>query len=245
MKSLLFLIPILLFLVTSSFFPTELFAEQFTILCNNYSPEDSVHYESAEIIDSLLQEHRDVFVVSPFPFSDHYERQICFFNPVIFFEPCSDTSLQILSSNVQSSDSLFYDLIPFMPAVIDTHTVVFISVTTPDFPHLYRKYSADLSVQIDIFERTNKFCRVFKNFGIDHIIAINYLGDYLSKELLNKCPELDLVIDYFSLDNNHHYMKEITHPQLVNWSRKKEHLLLIDVEFQNNTLLIKSIDRIE
>ena len=226
-------------------FSSLICAEQLTILCNNFSPEDSITFQSSQLTDSLMQKHSNFFVVSPFPFSKQNEQQICFFNPSNFSGKSLNSTQKVLSSNIQSTDSLFYDLIPYKPVMLDTNSVVFISITTPDFPHLYKKFSQNIIVQIDIFERVNELCAVFKKFGIDYIIAINYLGDYLSKEMLRKVQELDLVIDYFSLDNNHHYMREITHPRLINWSRKKEHFLLIEIELQNNKLKVQNIDLIE
>ncbi len=240
MKLIIFSLIILLFI-----FSSILYAEQLTILCNNFSLEDSAQYKINQLTDSLMHKYSNIFVVSPFPFSEQNEQQICFFNPSIFSDKSLDSTQKVLASNIQSTDSLFYDLIPYKPVMLDTHSVVFISITTPDFPHLYKKFSQELIVQIDIFDRIKELCSVFKKFGIDYIIAINYLGDYLSKEMLQKCPELDLAIDYFSLDNNHHYMKEITHPRLINWSRKKEHSLLIEIELLNNTLKIQDIDLIE
>ena len=240
MKLIIFNLTILLFVFTSL-----VGAEQLTILCNNFSPEDSIQHESSELTDSLMKKYNNFFIVSPLPFSEQHEQQICFFNPSIFSEISLYSTQKILSSNIQSMDSLFYDLIPYKPVMLDTNSVVFISITTPDFPHLHKKYSSELIVQIDIFDRVKELCAVFKKFGIDYIIAINYLGDYLSKEMLQKVQELDLVIDYFSLDNNHHYMREITHPRLINWSRKKEHFLLIEIELQNNTLKVQNIDLIE
>jgi len=56
-----------------------------------------------------------------------------------------------------------------------------------------------------------------------------------------KVPELDLVIDYFSLDNTHHYMHEITHPRLINWDRRKEHFLFIDIALEKEGLSIKEV----
>ncbi len=226
-------------------FSSLVYAEQLTILCNNFSPEDSVLFKGTELTDSLSQKYNNFFIVSPFPFLEQNEQQICFFNPSIFSEKSLNSTQKVLASNIQSTDSLFYDLIPYKPVMLDTHSVVFISITTPDFPHLYKKFSQELIVQIDIFDRIKELCSVFKKFGIDYIIAINYLGDYLSKEMLQKFPELDLVIDYFSLDNTHHYMKEITHPRLINWSRKKEHFLLIEIELLNNTLKVQNINLIE
>ena len=240
MKSIIFSLVILLFV-----FSSLIYAEQLTILCNNFSPEDSVQFKSTELTDSLMEKYNNFFIVSPFPFSEQKKQQICFFNPSIFSDNSLDSTKKVLSSNIQSSDSLFYDLIPYKPVMLDTHSVVFISITTPDFPHLYKKFSQDLIVRIDIFERVKELCAVFKKFGIDYIIAINYLGDYLSKEMLQKVPDLDLVIDYFSLDNNHHYMKEITHPRLINWSRKKEHFLIVEIELSDSTLTVQDITRIE
>ena len=240
MKSIIFSLVIMLFV-----FSSLIYAEQLTILCNNFSPEDSVQFTSTELTDSLMEKYSNFFIVSPFPFSEQKEQQICFFNPSIFSDNSLDSTKKVLSSNIQSSDSLFYDLIPYKPVMLDTHSVVFISITTPDFPHLYKKFSQDLIVRIDIFERVKELCAVFKKFGIDYIIAINYLGDYLSKEMLQKVPDLDLVIDYFSLDNNHHYMKEITHPRLINWSRKKEHFLIVEIELSDSTLTVQDITRIE
>lgn len=195
--------------------------------------------------DSLLQQYSNFFEISPFPFVEQNEQQICFFNPAIFSEKVINSNQKVLSSNIQSTDSLFYDLIPYQPVMLDTHSVVFISITTPDFPILYKKHSHELTVQIEVFKRVTELCAVFKKFGIDYIIAINYLGDFLSKEMLQKCPELDLVIDYFSLDNTHHYMKEITHPRLINWSRKKEHFLIVEIELSDSTLTVQEITRIE
>jgi len=240
MKSIIFSLVIMLFV-----FSSLIYAEQLTILCNNFSPEDSVQFTSTELTDSLMEKYSNFFIVSPFPFSEQKKQQICFFNPSIFSDNSLDSTKKVLSSNIQSSDSLFYDLIPYKPVMLDTHSVVFISITTPDFPHLYKKFSQDLIVRIDIFERVKELCAVFKKFGIDYIIAINYLGDYLSKEMLQKVPDLDLVIDYFSLDNNHHYMKEITHPRLINWSRKKEHFLIVEIELSDSTLTVQDITRIE
>ena len=240
MKSIIFSLVIMLFV-----FSSLIYAEQLTILCNNFSPEDSVQFTSTELTDSLMEKYSNFFIVSPFPFSEQKEQQICFFNPSIFSDNSLDSTQQIISSNIESTDSLFYDLIPYKPVMLDTHSVVFISITTPDFPILYKKHSKELNVQIDIFERVNELCAVFKKFGIDYIIAINYLGDFLSKEMLQKVPDLDLVIDYFSLDNNHHYMKEITHPRLINWNRKEEHLLLIKIELLNNSLKVQDIILIE
>jgi len=220
-------------------------AEQLTILCNNFSPKNAVRTQSSELTDSLMQRYRNLFEISPFPFKEQNEKQICFFNPAMYSEISMNSSQQILSTNIQSTDSLFYDLIPYQPVMLDTHSVVFISITTPDFPLLYKKNAKNLTVQIDIFKRVAELCAVFEKFGIDYIIAINYLGDFLSKELLQKIPELDLVIDYFSLDNTHHYMKEITHPQLINWSRKKEHFLLVELELSGSTLTVQDITRIE
>ena len=240
MKLFIFSLIILLFV-----FSSLIYAEQLTILCNNFSPVNSVQYRSTQLTDSLMQKYNNFFVVSPFPFSEQKEQQICFFNPSIFSQKSLDSTQQVLSSNIQSTDSLFYDLIPYKPVMLDTHSVVFISITTPDFPHLYEKYSQELMVQIDIFEKTKELCAVFEKFGIDYIIAINYLGDYLSREMLQKCPELDLVIDYFSLDNKHHYMKEITHHRLINWSRKKEHFLLIEIELLDDMLKIQNVNLIK
>lgn len=240
MKLIIFSLIILLFV-----FSSLICAEQLTILCNNFSPEDSIQLRNKQLTDSLMQKYNNFFVISPYPFSEQKEQQICFFNPSIFSEKSLDSTQKVLSSNIQSTDSIFYDLIPYKPVMLDTHSVVFISITTPDFPHLYKKYSNELTVQIDIFERAKELCKVFNKFGIDYIIAINYLGDYLSKEMLQKVPELDLVIDYFSLDNNHHYMKEITHSRLINWSRKKEHFLLVEIELLNNELKIQNINLIE
>jgi len=226
-------------------FSSLIYAEQLTILCNNFSPKDSVREQSKSLTDSLMQQYSNFIEISPFPFIEQNEQKICFFNPGIFSEKVINSSKKVLSSNIQTADTLFYDLIPYIPSMLDTHSVVFISVTTPDFPILYKKHSHELNVQIDIFTRVTELCAVFKKFGIDYIIAINYLGDFLSKEMLQKCPELDLVIDYFSLDNNHHYMKEITHPRLINWSRKKEQFLLVEIELLDDTLKIQDVTHIE
>ncbi|HHI87859.1 MAG TPA: hypothetical protein ENK03_02870 [Candidatus Cloacimonetes bacterium] len=240
MKLIIFSLIILLFV-----FSSLVHSEQLTIVCNNFSPEDSIQLINKQLTDSLMQKYNNFFVVSPFPFSEQNEQQICFFNPSIFSGKSLNSTQKVLSSNIQSTDSLFYDLVPYKPVILDTHSVVFISITTPDFPRLYKKYSNELTVQIDIFDRANELFAVFKKFGIDYVIAINYLGDYLSCEMLKKAPQLDLVIDYFSLDNTHHYMKEITHPRLINWSRKKEHLLLIEIELRNSILKVQNINLIE
>jgi hypothetical protein len=226
-------------------FSSLIYAEQLTILCNNFSPKNSARAQSAEIADSLMQKYGNFFEISPFPFTEQNEQQICFFNPGIFSEKVINSSQKVLSSNIQTADTLFYDLIPYKPAMLDTHSVLFISITTPDFPILYKKHSNELSVQIDIFKRVKDLCAVFEKFGIDYIIAINYLGDFLSNEMLQKCTELDLVIDYFSLDNTYNYMKEITHPRLIHWSRKKEQLILIEIELLDDTLKVQDITRIE
>jgi len=223
----------------------SLHAEQLIILCNNFSPKDSIREQSKNLTDSLMQQYSNFFEISPFPFVEQNEQQICFFNPGIFSEKVINSNQKVLSSNIQTADTLFYDLIPYKPAMLDTHSVVFISITTPDFPILYKKYSQELSVQIDIFKRVKELCAVFEKFGIDYIIAINYLGDFLSNEMLQKCTELDLVIDYFSLDNTYNYMKEITHPRLIHWSRKKEQLILIEIELLDDTLKIQDITHIE
>ena len=234
-----------LLMILIIFISCSAYAEQLTILCNNFSPKDSTRAQSTELTDSLMQRYGNFFEISPFPFEEQNERQICFFNPAIYSEKVMNSSQKVLSSNIQSTDSLFYDLIPYKPSMLDTHSVVFISITTPDFPILYKKYSQNLDVQTDIFKKTKELCSVFEKFSIDYIIAINYLGDYLSKEMLQKCPELDLVIDYFSLDNTHHYMKELTHPRLINWSRKEEHFLLLEIELLDDTLKIQDINIIE
>ena len=241
MKWFFYISLILLLFVCSS----SVYAEQLTILCNNFSPKYSIQVQSKELTDSLMQKYSNFFEVSPFPFVEQNEKQICFFNPAIFTEKGITSSQKVLSTNIQSTDSLFYDLIPYKPAMLDTHSVVFISITTPDFPILYKKQSLELTVQIDIFKRVTELCAVFEKFGIDYIIAINYLGDFLSKEMLQKCPELDLVIDYFSLDNTYNYMKEISHPRLINWSRKKEQLLLVEIELLDGTLKVQDITHIE
>lgn len=223
----------------------SLFAEQLTFLCSNFSPKDEVYARSQSIVDSFFQKYHNFFHITPFPTQQQDHHELCFFNPDIFNADSISFHQKVIASNIQAEDSLFYNLIPYKPVLIDSISIIFISITTPDFPVLYKKYSKDIFIEPAIFEQTKILCDVFKRFGFDHIIAINYLGDYLSKELLLKVSDLDLVIDYFSLDNTHHYMQEISHPKLINWDRRKEHFLLIKVTSEKDELFIKEVVEME
>ncbi|MBN2018433.1 MAG: hypothetical protein JW794_09955 [Candidatus Cloacimonetes bacterium] len=220
-------------------------AEELVLICHNYSPQNSIYNNISELSDSLTENYMNIFEISPFPFKEQNNNQICFLNPSIFSDNSFNFTQKILSTNVQCSDSSLFDLIPYKPVMLDTHSVVFLSITTPDFPILYQNYSEDFDVEIDLFNKMKEICNMCEKFGIDYIIAINYLGDFLSNELLQKVSQLDLVIDYFSLDNTHHYMKEITHPRLINWSRKKEQFLLVEIELLDDKLKIQDITHIE
>ncbi len=224
------LIFIIIFIVI---FISQISAQEINLLCVSFAQEDSVKLqEQLSKIDSIIVQDQNVIIVSPQKQKFiKCENLINIFTPQIFTE-ISDTNIvqkttrEIITSNLEWENK--GRDIKFLKSKIvtlsDTLKIGFMGILTPDLPFLYSVHftsSDEFKFRFDIFECAKEEVDSLKNQKVDFIISLNYLGNFLDKELIRKVNGIDFVIDNFEADMGEYYKNNHQQINIININFKQ------------------------
>lgn len=239
---------VILFIIISL---NQINAEEIHLLCLSFAQDDSVKFQQQfEKIDSLKNQRNNFIIISPQkPEFINLENFINIFSPEIFFE-ISDTNIvrksnrKIIISNIKIANEE-NELKFFQSEIIelsDTLKIGIIGIVTPDFPHLYPELSKDLTFRFDIFNCAKEVVDSLRSQNTDIIISLNYLGDFLDKELIKKVPEIDFVIDYFETNYEEYYIHNSKHINIIHINFKQPSVIDICLQLKKDTHNMLIID---
>lgn len=153
--------------------------------------------------DSLIENSNNlVCIFAKFQKELKFPHEIVFFNPKLFDDLVDSSEIKyppIICSNVRNkADSSLFRFEPYkIVELSDTMKIGIISLVTPDFPHLFPKSSEQFSFRLNIFDCAKEVIAELIKQNVNFIIANNFLGKYLSKELSLRIPEIDFTVDSF------------------------------------------------
>ena len=226
-------------------------AEEIHLLCLSFAQDDLVKFKQQFTkIGSLKNQRNNFIIISPQkPELIKHKNWITIFTPEIFIE-LSDTSLvsknnlKIVTSNLKfDNEKREIKLLQSKVIILsDTLKIGFIGIVTPDFPHLYPELTRDLKFRFDIFDCAKEVIDSLKNQNVDFIISLNYLGNYLDKELIKKVPEIDFVIDYFETNYEEYYIHNPKHINIIHINFKQPSVIDICLQLKKDTHNMLIID---
>ena len=223
------LIFIIIFIVI---FISQISAEEIHLLCVSFDRADSTKlHKQLSKIDSIIKNVSEpLILVSPnnfqtdfgsssFTTQNRYNMNcINIFIPDIFSE-IADTdivhkyTIDIITSNLKWNNRK--NGIEFIQSKVitlsDSLKIGFMGILTPDLPFLYPSLftnSDEFKFRFGIFDCAKEEIDSLKNQKVDFIILLNYLGNFLDKELMRKFIDIDFVIDGFELDFEEDYKNE-------------------------------------
>ncbi|MCK4340008.1 MAG: hypothetical protein KAW87_08490 [Candidatus Cloacimonetes bacterium] len=226
-------------------------AEEIHLLCLSFAQGDSIKFQQQFAkIDSLKNQRNNFIIISTQkPEFINLENFINIFSPEIFFE-VSDTNIakkdnrKIISSNLKFFNEereikFFHSEVIIL---LDTLKIGIMGIVTPDFPHLYPELSKDLTFRFDIFNCAKEVVDSLRSQNTDIIISLNYLGNFLDKELIKKVPEIDFVIDYFETNYEEYYIHNPKHINIIHINFKQPSVIDICLQLKKDTHNMLIID---
>ncbi len=226
-------------------------AQEIHLLFVSFAQDDSIQLQQKSVkIDSLKNQRNNFIIISPQkPELIKHKNWITIFTPEIFIE-LSDTSLvsknnlKIVTSNLKfDNEKREIKLLQSKVIILsDTLKIGFIGIVTPDFPHLYPELTRDLKFRFDIFDCAKEVIDSLKNQNVDFIISLNYLGNYLDNELINRVPDIDLVVDCFETNYEEYYKHNPENINIIHINYKQPSVIDIYLQLEKDTHNLFIID---
>lgn len=217
----------LVFLLFICTFANAYSEERIDLLCVSFSESDSVYQKQAFTLDSLIVNSETPCIIVSYPNFPRWENtdipHLAIFTPVAFPKLSEDVihedtvnrgSLQnqpdrpihrqeksvyppMMVSNFfyKSSNLSFID--HYIVTYSDSVKLGFLGIASPDLPHLTKNVPANSLMRFDIFDCAKEMSTLLSNQKVSGIISLNYLGDFLDRELLQRVPEISFIIDTF------------------------------------------------
>lgn len=114
----------------------------------------------------------------------------------------------VIISNFTCDSSYISYLDHYIMTYSDSVKIGFLGIASPDLPHLVENIPPTSAMRFDIFGCAKEMSTLFLKQNVSAIIALNYLGDFLDRELLWKVPEISFIIDTFEDKKANHIITD-------------------------------------
>lgn len=210
--------------------------ERIDLLCISFSESDSIYQQQVFTLDSILVNSENPCIVISQPGNSKWHNpdvpHFTIFNPRVFSLLDENDSTQSRGSRPDQLDESVakQDERRFSPSMIvsnfvydsshisffdhyivsysDSVKVGFLGIVYPDLPHLVETLPPNSLMRFDIFECAKEMSALLCSQNASAIIALNYLGNFLNRELLRKVPQISFIIDTFEVEAVNHIVTD-------------------------------------